>query len=938
MITGQGKQFPTRRILASSVNTVIEYIKRQEEKMPGTPMVHVSAETFLNLAKNIVIKRETLNSLRTDVPEWHPVEVLSAELMLSLFSDKLREQARKGELKFYSEELLDDATCEEILRQILQMNRNGISWSVLPKENDRLTDLRKMYQSYEELRGTWSAGNHFTKESLLEKAYQLLQADRQNQLMTQEEAASYERIEEGALSVAEEKLWNEIVRRSGRKQGVVHSLYEMESLSEFVHRPVIFSGYGMHNEVCFVTDEIIEKKMPAGKVTIYYSNPVYENFLAAELGRRGIPYRFTTGRSAATLPMVQLAKKLLRFFENDYFCEDFERIISCPVLRIKGAGDSYGSLTKIYSQMRYKKLLWGRRAFELILEQEDVKLKEEERQFIKRLLGIYAEEKNVAAIYGDLYRFISDYCTKGDKELSSERAVLKSVLASLELLKEKTGREAIQYLLMRLETLTRKENASSDAVSLCRIGAMVSYVEREYCFVIGLSAKLFMANTTESPVLTDAELLSCTQGKKQGDTVLAKEKDDVLKAALRNTFRTMKKEAKLYLGYSRFDTVESREQNPATFLRMAAEEIGVTLPDKSEAKGYAGLRMDKAEVLEDAVEDMEIVPFLLEASANGFSFSPTSMQTLMKCPAKYLYDKNLGIKKYDPVEKDPSVWLNPMERGELYHSVLQKYFVTMTENYQKPLAAEFCPELLEKVLKDCTQEWSDKKPVLSETAYQKTCSDIREHLKRYLVATHKEFLAEGWQIAGCEKKFKYSEIVPAGAGAAGIVFSGCVDRIDVRVREDGKKECRIIDYKSGKFKSVYDKMQEKQFIQDYVYLKAVTAEPIEEDELEEDEINEERAGEEIFDTLLPGDVEEYDFSTMYMRFEFLEEKEERRDIKRTLKDTADCYKQMCEKLGLVLFSGACVQRKEFFSRDNLEWSCFDCQFNALCNADQRMVK
>lgn len=897
-------------ILTNSVKHVTEYIKRQEEKELGKPKVNICAEPFINFARRILTRQQAELLILSDEEECRPIELLPSELIQELFQEKIRVKAKMGAFRFYTEDLLDDITCAEILRQIQQMQRNKVLPDNLSQTKERLKDLKVMYKMFEELCDEWMEQNWFTRETLLKKVCDCLELDKNNDLLTQAEAASYVLFEDGVLSVLEQNLWNEIVKRSGKKNGTIIQPYEMESLKELKKKPIVFSGYGIDNEVNYVAEEIIKCDLRAGEVSVYYSNDVYENYLAAVFGKRDIPYTFLSGRIAKTFPMVKLALDILYFAKNDFFCEDFEKIISCKDLRIKEKDATYGSPEKIYREMRRDKIMWGRKAYEVWIQNTKA-LKESEKNFIQNLLHIFEEEKDVTSMYDALYCFVSEYSRKG-KEQSGQRALLKKIRTSLELVGEKVGQEAILYLIQRLERLNYTDSACSGAVSFIKIGTGLEYMERTTNFVIGLSAKEFAANTVESPVLADSEMTWC-QGGVLGDIVLATDRDRELKKSVMNSLRTMKKDATLYLGYSCYNTVESREMNPSVFLRLLAELTNVELPNKP--NGYKPLRMKQGDCLTEESAYCIGEELLLKTEEDAYVFSASSMQTLLFCPARYLYEKNLGIQAYDAVQKKPNVWLEPLERGELYHTILEQYFVVITHNYAKPLPKEFDAAILLNVLNECVEQFLLKKPALSERVLVETKKEFQENVTKYLEKTHKEFAEDGWQIVGCEKKFQFTEEIGDLEQAdkkIPLLFFGSIDRIDVRTREDGKKECRIIDYKSGKFSSVEDKIKEHQFVQDYVYLSALKGEGV-----------------------LGGNLEEYDLSTAYMRFEFLEEKSRSTFLERRLSDITDCYKYMYDVMGRILQEQR-VEHKSYFNQNT--WSCKYCPYKMLCDVDRRRVK
>ena len=204
----------------------------------------------------------------------------------------------------------------------------------------------------------------------------------------------------------------------------------------------------------------------------------------------------------------------------------------------------------------------------------------------------------------------------------------------------------------------------------------------------------------------------------------------------------------------------------------------------------------------------------------SLQFSPSSLDTLLACPAKYNYQKNRRIPEEDYAQPDSSVWLGAADKGTYFHLVLQKYVETVFVG-KDTVSPEPDKDLFEKVFKEATEQTLELVPIESPAAARQDQEDVKEAAVRYLQRLHREFSnpACPWHVLACEKKFGrdgeqglqqdceyiyYTE--PDSPETMQMVenhdlfhltFTGIIDRLDGYVDAGGTHHFRIVDYKTG---------------------------------------------------------------------------------------------------------------------------------------------
>lgn len=169
---------------------------------------------------------------------------------------------------------------------------------------------------------------------------------------------------------------------------------------------------------------------------------------------------------------------------------------------------------------------------------------------------------------------------------------------------------------------------------------------------------------------------------------------------------------------------------------------------------------------------------------NVKGFSPSSLQTLAKCPLKYFFDKGLGLgREEDLLNRDG---LAPNLRGTICHKILQDFYQTLKDKHlTRDLFASGAAKILQDMLDKNLQKQDYRKYGIYPLFWEFILEDIKTRLSDFVVqdlADLGDFIP--WY-------FETEEFTPATEELP-FCLHGYIDRIDV---DEPNKLLRVADYK-----------------------------------------------------------------------------------------------------------------------------------------------
>ena len=113
----------------------------------------------------------------------------------------------------------------------------------------------------------------------------------------------------------------------------------------------------------------------------------------------------------------------------------------------------------------------------------------------------------------------------------------------------------------------------------------------------------------------------------------------------------------------------------------------------------------------------------LDPRRNGRPLSASRIQDLAKCPFAYFVRDVLRIRPPDDPERDPAVWLDPLNRGNLLHEVFKDFFEEITAAGERPQVSRH-RDRLEALAEEHIARWRERVAPPSELAFALQRDDI----------------------------------------------------------------------------------------------------------------------------------------------------------------------------------------------------------------------
>jgi ATP-dependent helicase/nuclease subunit B len=187
-------------------------------------------------------------------------------------------------------------------------------------------------------------------------------------------------------------------------------------------------------------------------------------------------------------------------------------------------------------------------------------------------------------------------------------------------------------------------------------------------------------------------------------------------------------------------------------------------------------------------------PELLDPRRRGaeMPLSASRLETLAGCPLRYLFAYVLYLRAPDEIEFEPDRWLDPLQRGSMFHAVYDEIIKQAIERGLQAPGGELTA-LAEEVFEREIERTRFRVPVPSEAVYEREVRELRRDLDVFLGMLAQEdvtWSATEWRFGrpGSDR-----EEIELQVGDGSVRLRGAVDRID----ELPGGELAIVDYKTG---------------------------------------------------------------------------------------------------------------------------------------------
>ena len=806
-----------------NVNVLIRNINQTR-----TPVCNLKVKGIKEIAKEILIvaAAEQGNFLK--------IETISNETGAFILQSIIEKEPYR--FSFVPEECMCYQTAREILNNINLIRQNRLTDLFIKDSSGKTGQLWQLKDTYEQ---TLESAGLYDVTRLIREATLLLQAKRATGCKS-----TCARLFFDNINYLEETFMSSFAPDADR---IIYSNIKPQST-----KWLFFKGYGVFNEVEYAISEIIKKKIPFGEVTLIYTKPEYETYIAGSCAQQNIPVCFVSGRSAGGFNYIRILQTVLTWAENGYSYTELKHLFFNPIVRIKGEDKTEHSCMREFITGINSGIGWGLERYRNFFGRRQTsgsgntaRESESYAEFLnvlERLCELFSSFENdaktsnlnLSEMFRQLVSFADDITPSRNLEKKSIRTTLGKEINGLKFRNPATSvSEAVQILKEDIDRIQVVETEKPDAVQAVKYRNMFQILERPNVFAVGLSDKQFRQALTESPVLSDEER-EIYFDLSNGNAILARSRQASRQENFVKTLESLHT-GTISVGYCGFDTIKQELSSPSA-LYLNLLESRHYKSDDIKAVGYERIVEEDIQVNEKTVWPDANSTGMLQAATDAVitvTMSPTALDTVFECPLKYHYKREEKIPEEDYQEMVEDAWLNAADKGNFIHRVLQVYVERYIKS-QPTVDPDLSMPGFTSVFTEVLNEFNNKCPKLSQELANIEINHIRDSVIAYLRALHQEFSKPGyvWHVEECEKEFD-PDIDPGkvvetkldydnGQRSIIIRFKGKIDRIDSYTDANGVKHYRLIDYKTGNKNSFKD-YKLKKTTQHHVYAKYAKA-------------------------------------------------------------------------------------------------------------------
>ena len=495
----------------------------------------------------------------------------------------------------------------------------------------------------------------------------------------------------------------------------------------------MFRAQGEINEVRGVLSDIKMKGINFDQVAIYYiDKDPYAHLFYNLCQGHDIPITFGQGFNISYTNPGSLFKTILRWIEDDFSVKEIVPAFINGILRPTGdmAIDGISS-NLIGNTLRDSSVIRGISQYRQMVTRRLNELETEVKEYQKAVtiwldeiflkhLERFPMREDGAVNFSKLVKWVHYWIENFSAVINRYDAEAKSGISdSLKLIEDLPS-----YNISLRDALSRLE----DYISGMSVGFSIPepgklhidhysngiYMDRAHNYFVGLSSNNFPGKTIENPVLLDIE-------RRRLDPSLERARDSYREKIY--TFTQTLSTAKTYLNFSycAFDILDGTENIPAPILLQIARlkdrlcnndrELNYKklCKDMGKIKGF--IPIDRSGVLNrldwwlwhidnnpswaynnfidttdisiaktyerfiDSLkkEYIEIDYGIGTHKESDVFLSSTQLERLGTCPYSYFLIYILGIRPLEPLERDIDRWLDPLEKGTLYHTIYDIY-------------------------------------------------------------------------------------------------------------------------------------------------------------------------------------------------------------------------------------------------------------------------
>ena len=622
---------------------------------------------------------------------------------------------------------------------------------------------------------------------------------------------------------------------------------------------VKIDAHGNINEIRYIAQEIKENNISFNDVDIYVSDNSYEATIKSLFDYYQIPYRFTHGESLESSPLVSIIKYALSFVNNLCELESINSMFSCGIIK-----EEFNGIVNHLPKMKCD---------HFNISKYDGFEDDNQKQFINLLLALDDPSLSIGLLYEKLLEFIKFACKEDNvNNLVNSLNEIGNHLSYINDLSCPNIEAKIKIILSFISGLKENKETNREFVRISSLNGNYVFT-RKHNYLVGLSASQLTIKEIQSPVFSDDDLLDILSKK---DYISLSRNNNQEKSEDINTLiLSSLPGSSLHYVYSSYDAVEFKNQAPSTlYIDTNCEEIEYDY-----------------EVDIGSLNKKE-TSTIISPTIKKFTFSPSALELFARCPCQFILQY---IEEFGKIEVPTYLngWLNGAEYGTFSHLVLEKYF---NKNNTKELQKSLNLDSLDKCIQEASNEFRSLIPYGNKSAVE---TDIKT-ASRYITSYLKDYFDDndGYVTVACEYNFTKDNIVEAfevDEASVIINYQGVIDRIDVKVDDEGTFYIRTIDYKTSSRSGIVTKVNKGFAFQAHIYSIAAKAFCI----------KHKKKLEKILNTKLNFEKEE-DITNITFNYVLLKEKGNKRIV--NVDEELDALSQ--EKLKAIV-SGICKYNEAF---------------------------
>ncbi|WP_257162416.1 PD-(D/E)XK nuclease family protein [Corynebacterium cystitidis] len=188
--------------------------------------------------------------------------------------------------------------------------------------------------------------------------------------------------------------------------------------------------------------------------------------------------------------------------------------------------------------------------------------------------------------------------------------------------------------------------------------------------------------------------------------------------------------------------------------------------------------------------------------------SASALELYTEDPQEFFFHYLLRSKRLE--DPAPAAQVSPVERGTVYHRIFEDWTpqVRLGDNIGTVPDEDEARAVLDRIVKTHLGTRDER---YSATTWESFTQDVRGNVARWFEREMAD-IADGWIAVGAETSFGTSAppvrvpITPRVGRHREVLLRGAIDRIDVRIDDEGGVHLRVTDYKSGTGKKYAEKL------------------------------------------------------------------------------------------------------------------------------------